>query len=73
MDDDVESIKLRRWAIEQLVSTAPVDTTADIAQLCRASDALIAYLLTGAHPRQLVLDNGKDGNGNPPEPNARPN
>lgn len=57
-EETAEQIKMRRWAIEQLASTAPVDTTADIAQLCRASDALIHYVNTGEYPRVT------DGSGN---------
>lgn len=56
-EEDAERIKWRRWAIEQLAQTAPLDTTADLAQLCRAADTLIAFVQTGQHPRL------RDGNG----------
>lgn len=78
MPTDAELTKLRRWALELLTPNAPIDTVADLQQICRASDALISYLLTGSHPDTASPENGKDGNGkdgngNPPEPNARPN
>lgn len=67
MDDDPERIKLRRWAVEILGPTAPLDTVADVAQLCRAAEALITFILTGQQPR--VPSKGENGKEvDPPEP-----
>lgn len=50
-EETAEQIKMRRWALEQLARSVPLDTTADIAQLLRAADALIHYVNTGEYPR----------------------
>lgn len=70
--EDVERINLRRWAVEQLAPVTTINTMSDVAQLCRAADALIAYRLTGQYPPAIPgEENGRDTSGSPSE--SRPN
>lgn len=77
MPSNAELTKLRRWALELLAPNAPIDTVADIEQICRASDALIEYMLTGTHPQPTPETrdgkDGKDGSGDPPTSGVLPN